>query len=65
MGDAARQVAEVLLEMLGVPSRGPRAEDIQARLTTRLTARVDLAWQLPAERLDEAVEEALTHLAGE
>jgi hypothetical protein len=52
-------VTPPLLDMLGVPNRGLRADDIRARVTTWLTARADLAWQLPAERLDEAAEEAV------
>jgi hypothetical protein len=50
MGDAALQVAEVLLDMLGVPNRGLRADDIRARVTTWLTARADLAVARRASR---------------
>ncbi|GAA0897766.1 hypothetical protein [Pseudonocardia zijingensis] len=59
LGDAAAQVAEILLDLLGIPTRSPRADELRARVRTRLTARTGQAWQTLAERLDAAAEEAL------
>jgi hypothetical protein len=59
LGDAAAQIAEVLLDLLGIPPRSPRADEIRVRVTTRLTSRTGQAWQTLAERLDQAAEEAL------
>jgi hypothetical protein len=57
--DAAAQVAEILVDLLGIPPRSSRADEIRARVRTRLTARAGQAWQTLAERLDAAAEEAL------
>jgi hypothetical protein len=57
MGQAAAQVADVVVDLLRVS--GAQADRVRVQVTDRLSSRTDLAWQTLAEKLDAAAEVAL------
>lgn len=59
MTEAARQIADVVIDLLRIPRRSQRARQVHDAVVTRLTSRLDQAWQVLAEHLDQAVERAM------